>query len=562
MKRNFAMGLVKRVGLMGLVISQMALSGAFALEFSPTQIELPMRTMQTAAQPREKVLDAVLADPLISCNADTITFSADGEQIRSLRGELSAPLSGDLVEAAKSYLIAHSSMFNLPTGRDVTSLKLVRNDLNAGVTHLGFQMNLSGFNVFEARIDVHIGSDRTITMITGSFPTISEISNSWVLSPDAAAEKAMQNIGVKSLRSTRSIEPIIFAADGKARVGHLVRLPSADPLGDFELIIDAENGDCLYKINQMQFMSGRGSVYQLDPLKSAVTNEELPNITGNTPTGVFANVVNEDGSSAVSATREFVFDPQNTHFDEINVYYHINRIHDFFKGFGHNKMDRSLKVVVHYGTALDRAFFSPQDDMIALGDGTKLNDLSKDNTVIYHEYSHATLRSILSLMQSGEAGAINEGQADYFACTLSDDPKVGQWAASKKPGNYLRKIDNILHYPEALVYEVHADGRIWGGVCWDLRKTLGAAVVDQLVHRSLYYLKPQETTFFDGYQAILAADKECNGSANSATITKVFETRGIAKARNNGPVLERSDLQVLRTFKAVHDLKAIHGVSK
>jgi Zn-dependent metalloprotease len=235
------------------------------------------------------------------------------------------------------------------------------------------------------------------------------------------------------------------------------------------------------------------------------------------------------------------------------MYNYITTIHDFFKSLGHDKLDRPMKAVVHLGDNYDNAYFSPWQGMLAFGDGNKFNCLAREAGIAYHEYSHAVLNSIKYLSYSGESGALNEGQADYFACSVTDDPLLGEWAVAKMEKPYLRILENDLHYPEDIEGEVHADGKIWGATLWDLRQALGKEVADTLIYRSHYNLKSSSCKFIDGYNAIVTADNDYFEGKHKAEIDKVFADRGIIAENYNGAVLTAKDLRNIMRFNAVHN---------
>ena len=79
---------------------------------------------------------------------------------------------------------------------------------------------------------------------------------------------------------------------------------------------------------------------------------------------------------------------------------------------------------------VDNSFATTHKDEIRLGKGGV--DDAEDAEVILHEYGHAIHFAQEFAFASNEAGAISEGFGDYW-----------------------------LHYPENLVGQVHADGRIW-----------------------------------------------------------------------------------------------------
>ncbi|MFZ2957563.1 MAG: M36 family metallopeptidase [Candidatus Ozemobacteraceae bacterium] len=480
-----------------------------------------------------------------------MTFSEDGQQVRLMRGQLSDPLDGELVPACRQFILSHERIFNVPADLDEKSLVVVRNEVIEGVTHLSFGLEFNGTKVHQAIVDIHISSDRRICFVTGSFPTISEVKRGLAITSDAALEIARKEIGVKRSRGEESLDSLLVVHENVLIPAYMVVIPAADPLGDFSVLVHGLTGAILDVENQMKFM-GRGSVYTIHPNKSPVTVEPLPNLIDGTLKGKFVEIQNEDFPPATSPTQEFIYPPDNTHFDEVNAYYHINRIHDYFATFGFKKLDRPLKVMVHNETNYDSAFYSPKYDIICFGDGNHCNDFAKEDSVIYHEYAHAVLQNIIVLKYKGESGALNEGQADYFACSLSNDHVLGEYVESKTSPNCIRTLENHAHYPETNSGNVHIACMIWGASLWDLRKSLGAEVTDKLVFNSHYYLKSADAYFFDGYQAILAADRNLNGGANSAVITRVFTDRGVAAGTVHGPDLNARDLAEIRNFLVAH----------
>ncbi|HNW11709.1 MAG TPA: M36 family metallopeptidase, partial [Candidatus Rifleibacterium sp.] len=227
--------------------------------------------------------------------------------------------------------------------------------------------------------------------------------------------------------------------------------------------------------------------------------------------------------------------------------------HDYFSALGHTKLDKPMKAVVHLGTNYDNAYFSPMEGKLAFGDGSRFNCLAREESVAYHEYSHAVLNSITYLAYSAESGAINEGQADYFACSLSNDSMLGEYVCAKMNKPFLRNVENDLHYPEDIEGEVHADGKIWGAVLWDIRKAIGAADADTLIYKSHYYLNGSRPKFIDAYNALVTADKNVFEGKHLEALEKVFVKRGIVAAAYNGAVLTASDLRSIKKFNEVHN---------
>jgi hypothetical protein len=137
------------------------------------------------------------------------------------------------------------------------------------------------------------------------------------------------------------------------------------------------------------------------------------------------------------------------------------------------------------------------------GHGYLFNNTALEGTVPYHEGMHAITTPIAGLEGDDEANALNEGQADMWAFTITNNPSLGDYVIN---GHLLRKLfrdsgrdpDSIAYIRSALstlkysdfgtrpgsnyLPEEHYDGEIYMSAMWDVR---------QMLHR----LYPSESTF-------------------------------------------------------------------
>ena len=525
---------------------------AFAFDVSPTTINTAKKSNKKVVVSSEFIRNLFATKSFVD-GIEMISVTEDGQRLSSARGTLSSPLNGNPVLAAKAYIEENGKVFNIPENRDVDYLRLVRAEASGNVNHVAFQMNIDGVPVHEATVELHLNAEGVVTLANGSFPTIKEIDNEIILSKYQAIGKAREAIGGNKFRVLPDAELRVVADnDGKGKMAYVARIAVEKPLGDWEVIIDAEDGSIMYMNNEMNFKTGLGAVYVTNPLRCGITEEPLYHLTTNTLTGKWVAVDNEDGPESVNEEDRHIYTPDNTHFDEVGMYNYITTIHDFFSGLGHTKLDRPIKAVVHLGTNYDNAYFSPMEGKLAFGDGNKFNSLAREAGIAFHEYSHAVLHSITYLAYSAESGAINEGQADYFACSVTDDPWLGEWAVAKMGKPYLRTVENDLHYPEDIHGEVHADGKIWGAVLWDIRKAIGKKDADLLIYKSHFYLNGSRPKFIDGYNALVTADKNLFNGGHLEALEKIFVKRGIVAASYNGAVLTGEDLKRIKKFKEVH----------
>lgn len=139
------------------------------------------------------------------------------------------------------------------------------------------------------------------------------------------------------------------------------------------------------------------------------------------------------------------------------------------------------------------------------GHGYLLNDLALEGTVPYHEGMHSVTTPIAGLEGTPEGGAMNEGQADMWAFTITNNPSLGDYVVNAKgyrdrarsrgkdPDSiaYIRSARSTLKYsdigtlfypaatdltgvttPDHYDFEVHYDGEIFMSTMWDIREML------------------------------------------------------------------------------------------
>jgi hypothetical protein len=135
------------------------------------------------------------------------------------------------------------------------------------------------------------------------------------------------------------------------------------------------------------------------------------------------------------------------------------------------------------------------------GHGYFFNDLALEGTVPYHEGMHAITSPIAGL-EGEEGSAMNEGQADMWAFTITDNASLGDYVVNAKgfrqlfrdngrdPDSiaYIRSGRSTLKYSDYATFgangqvEEHRDGEIYMSTMWDIREMMNRVY-------------PQDTTF-------------------------------------------------------------------
>ena len=131
----------------------------------------------------------------------------------------------------------------------------------------------------------------------------------------------------------------------------------------------------------------------------------------------------------------------------------------------------------------------------AYGHGFLFNDTALEGSVAYHEATHAIVSPIAGL-EGSEGGALNEGQADSWAFTITDNQSVGDYVVNayrlrqeyrnigRDPDSigYIRSAESTLKYSDYATRfnstanryeeEEHRDGEIYMSSMWDFRQML------------------------------------------------------------------------------------------
>lgn len=124
------------------------------------------------------------------------------------------------------------------------------------------------------------------------------------------------------------------------------------------------------------------------------------------------------------------------------------------------------------------------------GHGFLFNDLALEGTVPYHEGMHAITSPIAGL-EGTEGSALNEGQADMWAFTITDNASLGDYVVNafklrqryrelgRDPDSiaYIRSARSTLKYSDIGTratgeFEEHYDGEIYMSTLWDIREML------------------------------------------------------------------------------------------
>jgi hypothetical protein len=233
---------------------------------------------------------------------------------------------------------------------------------------------------------------------------------------------------------------------------------------------------------------------------------------------------------------KFLFKRGQAGFNEVMVYFHIDRVQRYIQELGFNNvLNKPIKVNVNGPINDDNSSYSPGTKALTFGRGGV--DDAEDADIILHEYGHAIQDDqVPGFGESAQAGAMGEGFGDYLAASFFADvkpaklkPCIGTWDAVAYSGDdppSLRRLDSNKKFPKDLKGEVHDDGEIWSACLWELRGQLGRQTADKLILAHHFQIS-RSAGFEDAANGLVTVDKVLNEGHNEAVIRDIFVRRGI-----------------------------------
>lgn len=353
-----------------------------------------------------------------------------------------------------------------------------------------------------------------------------------------------------------------------------VTVSASDPIGKWEVYIDATTGAPVAREQVLRFATGtvrygvpdrwpgNGRVNAAAPHATVtiaggdqnVTEAGLATWTGDAAAdvtlrarGTYARVSNEAGTDATTTLSlapggEVVWDGNESQLldAQLNAFVYTFLVKKYARNFSDLPfLDEAMQVNVNIN-----------DSCNAFSDVETINffqsDMSCENTgrladVVYHEFGHS-LHGYAIIQGVGDFdGGLSEGISDYLAATIVNDPGMGRgFFKTSAPLRHIDPDNDEATWPED-IGEVHTTGLIIGGALWDLRKALIAK------HGEQEGVRLTDIMFYEGirravdiptmYVEALATDDDdgdlSNGTPNICEINYAFGLHGLASLRVN-----------------------------
>ena len=440
----------------------------------------------------------------------------------------------------------------------LSQLEQVAATRSFGTTFVRVRQRIGGIPVLASSATLTLGADGERLLLDHTRAAVARPLPAR-LTRAAALRRARGFLGVRSLRAPARASLAIAPRLG--RLVWRVVLPSARPVGDYEVLVDARTAGVLRTRNLAERAAGQALVFDPNPVVEQGSRTGLADdnnadspalaplyrtvtLQGLDPagclTGQWVNAVVRTGSCP--AGRDFSSITRSNAcgcFDAVMAYFHIDRMQRYLQtlGFG-NVVHRAIPVNLHATTA-DNSFYSPSTGSLNFGDGGV--DDAQDGDVISHEYGHAIQDSqATGFGVTTEGGTLGEGFGDYWQAAMSANGGnadifntcFAEWdtsAVSDDELPCLRRVDlewTLQHaYDQCDGREIHCVGQAWSNLLWTVRKQLGGEVADRLVVQSQFSYT-DVSGFRDASLALLFADQQLNGGANVEFLRSLLLARG------------------------------------
>lgn len=459
--------------------------------------------------------------------------------------------------AARAHLAAHAADLSLQRIDLVPAVTLS----TGGFATVRFAQLHRGLPVVDGSVAVRVDPNGAITLVVADVDRVLPD-----VAPTIAPEQALARSGVDD--AARANVALVITG------GRLVwRVEAPSFTGGVRFDIDAHDGQLLAKRKLASYTLGR--VYPIHPLATPETRDlELSGLLPVVPqrlSGWGDNLVvtrfvyggaaggdRLEQYATANVGEDFLHDPPvdvtnpSDAFAEVNGYYHLSRARMEFESLGVDMSSPDWRLVaavnvLDTGQPFDGAFYSPAGlgppwdapNFLAFGQG-QWADFAYDADAYYHEFTHYVNHRAVAFNAGqfafDEQGlspfsiAIDEGVADYFACSIAGDPVVGE-ASLATIGKQRDLSGEPVRCPADIGGEPHLDGMLIGGLGWTLRERFGRDIADRLMWTATTLL-PYRATFADFARGVLQGAKELEQigeltSEDMAAIEDALQARGL-----------------------------------
>jgi len=503
---------------------------------------------------------------------DGFVNSATGA-VATLVNQKAGPYGGSAEDVARAYLQETAGRFGLTRAGDDLVLNAVQ--VVPGGSHVRFGQAIDGVPIYRADIVVSLNADGDhVTAVASNCDPFAD--RGLATTPSLTVAQARE-IAIGSLRIPGAPQFIGDLTEGlwivrdedlAGSTPHLawrITVPLMEPLGDWEVFVDAHSGEVLRLLDQALYVDGSGSAFDPDPLTTAQATYNVPagSYTDNNDADhpsltaeIFARplpdltylsglyylrgpwVYIDEFEAPVSppATSPdpngFMFTRYQQEFEDTNAYYHIDQNQRYIQSLGFNNIQHGpIHVDTHGLNGQDNSHYIPSSNRIAWGEGGV--DDAEDADVLLHEYGHAIQSSSVPGWGGGQQPSMGEGFGDYWAGSYSASVSSFRdfWVFNWDGHNPFwggRVLNSTTPY-SSWGSNIYANGTSWASCLWLMRAEMGRTALDKDVLKHHFY-QGTSATGAQAAQYLMQADRDLYSGLHSGTIEHYFVLRGFFSA--------------------------------
>ena len=429
-----------------------------------------------------------------------------------------------------------------------------------------FDQTVGGLPVFGAEVVAVNPEGAPASLVSDStVDGLQPKSTAGAISKGAAIAAARRSAGVKRLRDAASAALGVDPRTG--RLAWQISLPSADPLADYEVTVDARNGSQLHRSpDLLRHATGTARIFNpnpvveqggytglkdrndkdsalLDSLQTPVSLERITDLNGCLAGQYVDARVGKKGKKVCAPNYDFTaVNRSNDQFEALMAYFHIDRTRFYADSLGLSKPLR-VKAQKVFADAIpdDNSFYSSMSHKLVLGTGGI--DDGEDADVIIHEYGHSLQdQASPGSLRTRQGATMGEGFGDYMAAAMSNletggspfDTCIFDWdgipySPTGTCGRRANVSFDVKKAEKKCRNEIHCVGEVWSSTLFELRTQLGndangQSVMDRDVLEANFMLTTK-TNFKQGAKGIIKADQLLYGGAHVAQIQAVMTQR-------------------------------------
>ena len=421
-----------------------------------------------------------------------------------------------------------------------------------------YQQRVGGLPVLGAEAVVAAASEGQPVLVSDSTAQDVQPRNpAAAISRSSAVRAAMAGTPAKRLRAPAKAQLGIDPAGD--RLAWQVTLPSAAPVADYDVTLDARSGRVLRYRDILDHATGTAAIYSPNPvveqggyaglkdrkdkdsplLTSLRVSLPLQRITSGKGclSGTYVDArLGKKGKKVCDPSLDFTnVTRSNNRFEALMAYYHIDRTRSYVDSLGLSQPLRAKPQKV-FADAIsdDNSFYSSMTRELVLGTGGV--DDGEDADVIVHEYGHSLQdQASPGALRKREGATMGEGFGDYVAAMMSNlttggsqfDTCIFDWdgiaySPTGTCGRLANRTYDVKKAEHKCGKEIHCVGEVWSSTLFALRTALGndpqgRSIMDRDVLEGNFMLT-RKSGFADGARAILTADQMLYGGAHVAAI--------------------------------------------